>query len=326
MNEAFMGGGAYDIPAANYNKSRNVWRTGYPSRNFWDWLNKFFALSIVPVEAIFRYRIGRRWFTFVNFLGGLFALLVVTGAEWLVSWVCETEAFQRFFGFCNSSLFNHHFVSTLHYGARTMPWFMGIYLLRSAWQFFRSFWNTRYYKAPHSFSDGRSFFEPAGRVLMTVINFLAHPLMVIFMLFLPPNERRSRKTPRLLNSAYAVTDIVIEPLVLLALAYFVHGLVTEVWLFISALVTFSNATRKIAIMRNRKDDFDDAFKEGQDVREYHYTREANAERAGQQWPDEEFAAKRKRKPKIDEEVIEDIPYEDLSDIFNKFKQSQTKQN
>ncbi len=253
--------------APDNDKSRNV--TGgynmmalmFPFINFIMFLLGWFT---VPVEVLFRRNFGQRWLTVINFYAGFFVLGVFTTIQTLASASYNTSYYQQQPVGANAepsfweSLMN-----------KSMLIFLLAYLLISSYHFFRIWWGNRTNTALHSFNDGTSRFEPIAELLLHVVNIAAVPIIRVYMLLLPKEEReRKISVPPLLDDVTAFANTVFEPLLLLILALIFPG-ATRMWLLISAAALAIYANWKETAKLNKVLDFRDSVIQATDMSKHH---------------------------------------------------------
>ena len=238
------------------NVTRNVTRRPDATNSYAPWVYSgyyFLGWFTVPTEILFRRNFGARWLTPINFFAGLLVMVLFAGLQYLLHW--HLTAFLEWLELYENATTPETYTRTEWLLAHSMFGFLALYVLLGWVHFFRMWWR-RGIKAPaHSFDDGTSWFEPLGKLLMFPINLLAAPFVYVGMLFLPRHERRVR-APWWLRNITSFTNIFVDPLVLLVLAFLLKD-VTGVWLCISAVATFFYAIEKHRIRRAMKQDLSD---------------------------------------------------------------------
>lgn len=302
-------------PDRDYNKPRNVWRKNRPRMKHASSVGVVLELFTVPIDVLFRRNFGQRWFTFANFLGGLFVLVIFVGMEWLIAAFAHSLCYYWLKGFVTGVSNGHYSLPSSDHGFSLMPWILLAYVLRSLYHFSMMWWRNRTHSAVHSFYDGSSFFEPIAICVMWLINMLALPFAYGFSVLMPRSQRkRSKSAPLLVNNISAFTDTIIDPIVLIWLALLLHGTVSA-WLLISAIAMVVHARKKHIIRRNQFLDFRDASIEAELMRTYHYGKEEAAQTATQKSRKARPAVK--QKPQIMNQASP--PYQDLDHIIDAFR-------
>jgi len=257
---------ATQATAPDNDKSRNV--TGgynmlaqfFPFINFIMFLLGWFT---VPIEVLFRRNFGQRWLTVINFYAGLFVLGVFTTIQGLAGALSSNSSYS----YQQQQPATPSFWDSLM--SKSMLIFLLAYLLISSYHFFRMWWRDRTNTALHSFNDGRSRFEPIAALLMDVVNIAAVPIIRLYMLLLPKEEReRKIEVPPLINDLTAFTNTVFEPLLLLILVFIFPG-TTRMWLLISAAALAIYANWKETAKLNKVLDFRDSVIQAKDMSEHH---------------------------------------------------------
>jgi hypothetical protein len=222
-------------------KARNLfggyesWAQNFP---FINTLMHFLQWFTVPVEVLFRRDFGERWFTTMNFYVGLLVL------SWFTFLQKSGSLMKALLGelrlpFGERTEIPAEAPSLLErFVSNSMMWVLFAYVAMSAFHFFKIWWRNRTFKPLHSFDDGTSRLEPLAAGVMDLVNMAVTPIVRLFMMVLPEQERQKVKdVPRLLNNVSVFTDTIFEPLVILSLSLFVFSGTASTWLFISSIAT-----------------------------------------------------------------------------------------
>jgi len=190
----------------------------------------------IPAEVMLRKDFGQRWFTVLNFYAGLFLLLLFSIVQFLVHWI--GDACQSFLTSI-ATAFNPSYEApeptlTDSIMNKSMRFFVLLYFVLGAYHLFKIWWRNRTQTALHSFDDGTSRLEPVAKYIIEPLNAIAVPVTSLVMKLLPKQQRNVKTVPTLITNATSFTNTVLEPLVLLLLAWWLHGMVS-LWLFISAI-------------------------------------------------------------------------------------------
>ncbi|KAB2879775.1 hypothetical protein F9K33_08035 [bacterium] len=236
--------------------TRNVTRRPDASNNYASWVYSFYYMLgwfTVPIEILTRRNFGSRWLTATNFFAGLLVLLLFTGSQYVLHW--HATAFLQWLDVYEGATTPASYTRKEWLLAHSMFGFLALYLIFGLVHFYRMWWRRGINAPIHSFDDGTSWFEPLGKLFMFPINLLAAPFVYVGMIFIPRHERRVR-APWWLRNVTSFTNILIDPLALLVLAFLLQD-VAGVWLCISALATFFYAIEKHRTRRTMKQDLSD---------------------------------------------------------------------
>ncbi|MFN0200705.1 MAG: hypothetical protein ACKVTZ_04260 [Bacteroidia bacterium] len=297
-------------------KARNLfggyeaWAQNFP---FINTLMHFLQWFTVPIEVLFRRDFGERWFTTMNFYVGLLVLSWFTflqkSGSLMEALLSNTPFGKRETPVEDPSLLER-FMSNI------MIWILFVYVAMSAFHFFKIWWRNRTFKPLHSFDDGTSRLEPLAAGVMDLVNMAVTPIVRLFMLVLPEQERQKVKDiPRLLNNVTVFTDTIFEPLVILGLSFFVFSGTASTWLFISAIAMaiFANwkHTQRLNFWLDMRDSSIDA-KAMIEVKDY-LTGDNQQVTGGQKIIMEQIAETVKETPAVAQQMQRDYP--DVMDII-----------
>jgi len=255
--------------ASSHDKSRDVTGGVNLLSKFFPIINVvmfIFGWFTVPFEVYFRKDFGERWLTVINFYAGLLVLSIFNVIQMATMTYSQVTT-----NYYEQPVQPDKWDSFKHFLAeRNMLWFMLLYILIGSYHFFRMWWRNRTNTALHSFEDGTSRFEFLAIWPMKLINIVAIPVIRVYMLLLPKEEReRNRETeiPPLLDDVTAFTNSLFEPFIILVLACFFHG-IAQIWLLISAPALGIYANWKETAKLNKYLDFRDTIVEAKNVREH----------------------------------------------------------
>ena len=230
--------------------TRNVSRRPVGQGDAAEWLYLLHWMT-VPIEVLFRRRFGARWLTPTNFFIGLLVLVLFTllqmGVNWLTAYLVSVELLDDTLPSTPAEIAM----------AYSMGFFLAAYIVVAILHFYVMWWRKRVGRPLHTYEDGISWFEPLGKVLAFPLNLLAMPFIYVLRVFVP-KELRRHKTPKWIENNSAFTDIVVEPLVLLVLA-FQFAEVTSAWMVFSAIATTKHGWDKWMVRREIERDYSDSF-------------------------------------------------------------------
>ena len=218
-----------------------------------------FGWFTTPIQVFFRKDFGQRYYTQMNFFAGL-AVLGGFNAWQSVSGVFSNNISSSYNYYSQNG---HHVENTTSYLDKIKDHSLLIilvaYLLVGSYHFFRIWWRNRTNTALHSFEIGKSRFEKVAVYFMKFVNITSVPILRIYMLFLPKEEReRKISVPPLINDLGTFTDTILEPMLLFVLAIFVPG-TAKIWLLISAPAHAIYANWAHTSILNKVLDFRDAI-------------------------------------------------------------------
>lgn len=165
-------------------------------------MNYLLGLFTVPIECFLRRNFGERYFTRMNFLGGLGVLVAFNIFSHLMGGVLNMFSSK---------------------GDKTSSW-MGtvifVYVLLGIGHFLRIWWNDIVMGEPeHSYSSGRSWLRPIGRAVMFLLNLVLNNLVrLIFKITPKADEDRLPSVLPVLRDVDTFTERFIEPTVIFYLA------------------------------------------------------------------------------------------------------------
>jgi len=212
----------------------------------------------IPAEVLLRKDFGQRWFTVVNFYAGLLLMLIFAVSQYVIALIWGgvqglfslfARAINPFFAEQKSSLIS--LIMT-----KSMGFFLLAYILMGSYHLFRIWLRNRTNTALHSFDDGSSRLEFAADYCMRGMNWLAAPVVRIYMRLVPASHRQA--APKLIMDRAAFTNTVVEPVFLLFLAYWLPG-IASIWLFLSAIAMAIHANWKETARQNKVLDFRDSI-------------------------------------------------------------------
>ena len=209
----------------------------------------------IPAEVLLRRDFGQRWFTVINFYAGLFLMLLfaILTSLWggLRDFIYHLQSAITPFYTEEEPSFTDRVMD------KSMMFLLFVYMLIGSYHLFKIWWRNRNNTALHSFDDGTSRLEPVAGFLMRPVNALAIPFVGLYKMLLPKKQRQGVQTPKLVNDRTAFANTVVEPLLLLVLAYRFHG-IASIWLFMSAIAVAINANWKETARLNKILDFRDS--------------------------------------------------------------------
>ena len=225
-----------------------------------DFIMSFLGWFTIPVEVFLRRDFGQRWFTTVNYYAGLFLLLILATIQYVI--IVIVDFFRNLINEFVSSIDPFYEGDYYENEDGMMDYSMSLlliaYLLMGAYHLFKIWWRNRTNTALHSFSDGTSRLEPLAGFLMSLINLMAAPLLQVCIFLLPKKQRSDNPMPDLISNRTAFANTVVEPLLLLFLAYKLHGMVS-LWLSISAVSLAIHASWRETAKLNKILDFRDSI-------------------------------------------------------------------
>jgi hypothetical protein len=213
----------------------------------------------IPIEVLFRRDFGQRWFTAINFYAGFFLLLIMAMLQYMINLIWEwgeglisrvASAINPLYAAPEPSLVDSAMDASI-------AWVLFFYILLGSYHRFKIWWRNRTHTALHSFDDGTSRLEPLAGYGMRLLNVLTIPFVQLYRRLLPKAQRQGVAAPKLINDRTAFTNTVVEPLVLVILAHYFHG-ITSIWLWISAIAVAIHANWKETAKLNKVLDFRDA--------------------------------------------------------------------
>jgi hypothetical protein len=189
-------------------------------------LNYFLGLLTVPIEVFLRRDFGERYFTKMNFFGGLIILLLFQLAGSL-------------FGMIN--MFNPLIWLMNRHGSAesAMPGVIKWYVILSLVHFLRIWWRDIKNEPLHSFSAGRSWLRPIGGAIMWVLNLVLDNIVRLIFAVVPGLDKS--RLPGLLpalSDKDTFTEKFIEPFfVFIAFLMFMSSgqYMVAWWLFFSVM-------------------------------------------------------------------------------------------
>lgn len=170
----------------------------------------------VPIETFLRRDFGERYYTKPNFFAGLVILTI--------------------FNF-SSSLFGFFGRSSAVASGGYMGKILFFYLIFGIIHFLVIWWRDIMGTALHSFSSGRSWLEPLGKLLMRVLNlFLNNFARILVGVFSPTKKQVLESRLPVLNDISTFTERFVEPFVVFILSTIAMGsgqIAVGVWLILS---------------------------------------------------------------------------------------------
>lgn len=298
-------------------KARNLfggyeaWAQNFP---FINTLMHFLQWFTVPVEVLFRRDFGERWFTTMNFYVGFLVLSWFTFIQKSGS-LLEALIGDMPFGKKSREIPVEDPSLIDRFMSNAMIWILLAYLAMSAFHFFKIWWRNRSNTPLHSFDDGTSRLMPLAAGVMDLVNMVVTPIVRLFMMVLPEQERQKVKNiPTLLKNVNAFTDTVFEPLVILGLSFLFSG-TASTWLFISAIATaiFANwkHTQSLNMWLDMRDSSIDA-KAMMQIKDY-LIGDNQQVTSGQKIIIEQIAETVKETPAVAQQMQRDYP--DVMDII-----------
>lgn len=191
-------------------------------------MNYVLGLLTVPIEVFLRRDFGERYFSRMNFIGGLIVLIV---------WLIGAKMFAMIGMFNPLSWFLNR-----GGGGDTASGMGGVikwYIYFSIGHFLYMWWKDITGNPVHSFSAGRSWFRPIGKAVMFILNLiLDNVVRLIFAITPGADKDRVPSLLPVLRDADTFTERFIEPFVVFIAAFvcFSIGQYTMAWwLFFSVM-------------------------------------------------------------------------------------------
>lgn len=233
-----------------FDTSRDVSRRPIGQGDRAEWLYLLHWMTI-PIEVLFRRRFGARWLTPTNFFIGLLVLVLFSalqyGVNWLTAYLVSVELLDGPLPTTQAEIAM----------ANSLMYILVGYVVIALIHFYVMWWRKRVGTPLHTFEDGISWFEPLGKVLAFPLNLMAMPFIYLLRVFVPKDLRR-HKTPKWIENTAAFTDILVEPLVLITLA-FQFTEVASVWMVLSAIATSKHGWDKWVVRREIERNYSDSF-------------------------------------------------------------------
>jgi hypothetical protein len=276
-----------------------------------DFIMSVLGWFAIPVEVFLRRDFGQRWFTTVNYYAGLFLLLILATIQYVIIGI--VDFFRNLINDFVSSIDPFYEGEYYENEDGLMDYSMSLlliaYLLIGAYHLFKIWWRNRTNTALHSFSDGTSRLEPLAGFLMKLINPIVAPLLQVCVFLLPKKQRGDDSVPELIADRTAFANTVVEPLLLLFLAYKLNGMVSF-WLFISAIALAIHASWRETAKLNKILDFRDSIF---DAKAMMQLRTETQQATPQQEMMQQVAVTLRDAPQISSRMVEQYP--DLMDII-----------
>ena len=296
-------------------KSRNVLGIGAWARSvrFIQVIMFLLGWFTIPVEVLLRRNFGQRYFTVINFFGGLIVLGFFATVQAIATWLLGSFSLKE-------KIMSYFFPSdpqpeptfTDHILDKSMTIFLIAFIVLSSYHFFRIWWRNRTDTALHSYDDGTSRLEPIALYAMVLVNAGATPLLKLYRQLLPKAERDvTLPAPDLVNDLTSFTNTVFEPFFLFALGYFLHG-ITSTWLFISCGALLVYANWKETAKLNKVLDFRDSMIDAKNMMELREQPEHHA--SARNTIIQQAAAKIRDNPQVAPQMAQQYP--DLMNIID----------
>lgn len=213
----------------------------------------------IPAEVFLRRDFGQRWFTVVNFYAGLFLMFIFATLQYILVaiWSGIHDFVSRIASAINPFHTEDETTFTDQVMDRSMLFLLIAYMVMGSYHLFKIWWRNRTNTALHSFDDGTSRCEPLAGLMIGLINAVASPFVSLYMRLLPAKQRIGMAKPKLINDRTAFTNTAFEPLLLLFLAFWFHG-IASIWVFFTAIAVAIHANWKETARLSKILDFRDS--------------------------------------------------------------------
>lgn len=163
-------------------------------------INYIWGILTVPIEVLLRRNMGERYFTQANFVGGLILLLLIQFVAYLFALLSPLNIIGMMFG---------------NGGAAAGSWMGSItkwYFVLGMLHFIVIWWRNVIGTPVHTFSAGKSWLRPIGKVIMFVLNlFLDNIVRLIFAMNRKLDKRRLEFALPVLSDVDVFTEKWVEP-------------------------------------------------------------------------------------------------------------------
>lgn len=201
-----------------------VWGGMIPGLQF---MNYLLGLLTVPIEVFLRRDFGERYFTRMNFIGGLIILIL-----WSL-----TGSLMSMINMFNPLMFLMNRRSSSEGSA--FPSVIKWYVIFSIAHFLYMWWKDIIGKPVHSYSAGRSWLRPIGGVIMWMMNLVLNNVVrLIFAITPGADKERVPSLLPVLRDKDTFTERFIEPFVVFIVAFMFMGVgqyMVAWWLFFSVM-------------------------------------------------------------------------------------------
>lgn len=187
-------------------------------------MNYVLGLLTVPIEVFIRRDFGERYFTRMNFIGGLLVLI----GWWLVSKILGMFAIFNILAFLRNSMGSSE---------SAMPSVIKWYVIFSMAHFLTIWWRDITGHPLHSFSSGRSWFRLIGKGIMFLLNLILNNIVRAIFLLRKDKSDVSSHLP-VLRDVNTFTERFVEPTFVFFWAFFCFSIgqyVMSWWLIFSVM-------------------------------------------------------------------------------------------